>query len=221
MYADRYGPKPINRGSLTLSLSIVGGLVAAAMLSNTVIHIAEHERDLPTYAVPLPPPPPQPDQPPPKQRKAPVEQRIDRVPPVVDSHVADTHVITLDPGPPVTVDYGGAGTGTGVVIDPPKPPPPVLRGADVDGRYARDFQPVYPTEERRAGREGVVMLKVLIGIDGRVRQVERIAAASDSFWRVTEARALSKWRFRPATRDGVPYESWKQMTVRFRLEDGE
>lgn len=217
MYADRYGPRRVDRASLTLSVTIVGGLVAAAMLSNTVIRIAEHARDLPTYNVKLPPPPPKTDPLPPKQVKAPTEQRIDQPKPLVESRPTPTYVAPPDPGPPLTPGTE-AGGGTAIVVDPPKPPP-VLRGADIDGRYFRDFQPAYPAEERRAGREGAVTLKVLIGTDGRVREVERIAAASDAFWRVTEQRALARWRFRPATRDGVAYESWKTMTVRFRLEE--
>ena len=32
------------------------------------------------------------------------------------------------------------------------------------------------------------------------------------------AHALAKWRFKPATRGGVPEESWKIMTVRFTLD---
>ncbi len=36
---------------------------------------------------------------------------------------------------------------------------------------------------------------------------------------LAKRRALSKWRFRPATRDGVPVESWREMTVRFTMSD--
>ena len=217
MYADRHAPKPIDRGSLTLSIAIVGGLVAVAALSNTVIDVIRHDSGItviPVAPVP-PPPPPNPD---PEARHAdPMPSHPIQVDPVVPTIPFDPPFRTSpDPGPP---PIPGTGDGGGVVVDPPKPPPPILRGADVDGRYARDFQPVYPNEERRAGREGVVTLKVLIGTDGRVREVARIAAASDAFWRVTQDRALAKWRFRPATRDGVPYETWKTMTVRFRLEE--
>ncbi len=59
---------------------------------------------------------------------------------------------------------------------------------------------------------------MLIGTDGRVKRAERVSAASDAFWAATERRALDKWRFRPATRDGVPVEAWRTMTVRFELE---
>ena len=217
MYADRYGPRPINRSSLTLSLAIVGGLVTTAMLSNTVIH-RDFGRSLRTYVVPPAPPPPKPEpQPRPHPQAQSRTEQVIRHDPIVPTLLSDPPFTTsADPGPPV---MPGIGTGEIVapVYDPPKPDP-VLRGADVDPRYFRDFQPSYPAEERRAGTEGVVTIRVLIGVDGRVRQVERVAAASEAFWRVTEQRALAKWRFRAATRDGIPYESWKTMTVRFRLE---
>ena len=95
----------------------------------------------------------------------------------------------------------------------------MLTPAGIDDHYANAFQPPYPAAEQRAGQEGVVTVRVLIGVDGRVRQVEQVAAASDAFWRVTERQALGRWRFRPATRDGVPVEQWKTMTVRFRLQE--
>lgn len=58
---------------------------------------------------------------------------------------------------------------------------------------------------------------MLIGTDGRVKQVERVSAASEAFWQATERQALSRWRFRPALRDGVAVESWRTMTVRFEM----
>ena len=218
MYADRYSPKPVNRGSLTLSIGIVGALVAAAMLSNTVIHHDIVDRPLETFPVaPEPPPPPPEPQPKPQPRTDARMEQVVRQDPVVPTKLeAETFATTAEPLPPPPLP----GTGISDVVlpvDPPKPPP-VLTGAQPDARV--DFQPVYPAEERRAGREGVVTLRVLIGTDGRVREVERVAAASDAFWRVTEQRALTKWRFKPATRDGAAYESWKTMTVRFRLEEG-
>lgn len=217
MYADRYAPKKLNPGSLAMSVGIVGGLVVVAALSNTVIKIIAEKPPLVGYTVPPPPAPPPPE-PPRQEVKAKPAQRIDRPETIVPSEPTDLYVAPPVPGPAPTPGIEELGGGGGVVVDPPKPPP-VVRPADVDARYARDFQPIYPTEERRAGREGVVTLKVLIGVDGRVVRVERIGAASDAFWRVTERQALGRWRFKPATRDGVAYESWKTMTVRFRLEE--
>ena len=219
MYADRYGSAKIDRSSLTLSMTIVGALLAAAMTSNTVIRIVERDPGLRVYQMPpLMPPPPPTDPVEQRPRKAPTDQPIDRSVSPTPTRSTDVHIALPDHGPPPTPG-AGLGGDIGTVTELPKPLAPVLRDADVDSRYRRDFQPTYPAEERRAGRGGVVTLRVLIGADGRVREVERVAAASDAFWRVTQERALAKWRFRPATRDGVAVESWKTMTVRFRLEE--
>lgn len=221
MYADRYHAKKVSPGSLTMSVGIVGGLLALALASNTVVEVARGDRPFEMFAVPPEPTPPPPDQPPPQaQQQAKAKPRIDQPVQIVRTErPADTHVAPPETGPviqPGTSDGGGGGA---VVVDPPKPPPPVLTTAEVDGRYLRAFQPTYPTAERRAGNEGVVTLKVLIGVDGRVRQVQQIAAASEEFWRVTERQALGRWRFKPATRDGIPVESWRTMTVRFKLNE--
>lgn len=221
MYADRYGPRPVNRGSLIASVAIVGGLLGVALMSSPYVQTVLTDPPLVTYRVGDPPPPPPPDPTPPPETHVQTRAtpRIDQPKVLVptDPPVAP-YVAPPVPGP--TVDPGlSTGDGGTAPYDPPKVAPPVLTTAGVDPRYAGDFQPTYPAAERRAGNEGVVTIKVLIGVDGRVKQTERVAAASDEFWRVTEQRALSKWRFRPATRDGVPIESWRTMTVRFRMED--
>ena len=96
---------------------------------------------------------------------------------------------------------------------------PVLTDARPDSRYMRDFQPDYPTNLQRLQLEGSVTVRVKIGPDGRVTVVQLVSATHDDFFKVTERQALRRWRFRPATRDGQPVESWREMTVHFRIED--
>lgn len=98
----------------------------------------------------------------------------------------------------------------------PLPPLPFVNAAQ-DMRYLKDFQPPYPASELRAERDGLVRLKVLIGVDGRVKAVEQLSATSDAFFEAARRQALSKWRFKPATRGGIPEESWKTMSVRFEI----
>ena len=95
----------------------------------------------------------------------------------------------------------------------------MIVGASYDPRFASALQPPYPSSEIRAGNAGRVVLRVLIGTDGRVKQVERISAASDAFFAAAEKQALTKWRFKPATSDGVAIEQWKTMSLRFELQD--
>lgn len=108
-------------------------------------------------------------------------------------------------------------------IDPgPKPEPtstplPVLIDATPLPSAIRDFQPPYPPQLLRTGVEGKAVVRVLVGTDGRVKQVAVISADDPMFADASERQALRKWRFRPATRDGAPVESWKQMTVRFEI----
>jgi len=128
--------------------------------------------------------------------------------------------------PPITGSdetVPGTGDGGGVVIQPrveptPTPTPaPVLTEAMPLPSAARDFQPPYPPQLLRTGVEGKAVVRVLIGLDGRVKQVAVISADDPLFADATERQALRRWRFRPATRDGVAVETWKQLTVRFEI----
>ena len=65
----------------------------------------------------------------------------------------------------------------------------------------------------------MVKIRVLIGVDGRVKAAESVSATSDAFFEATRRQALSKWRFKPATRGGIPQESWKTMSVRFEIKN--
>ena len=56
-------------------------------------------------------------------------------------------------------------------------------------------------------------------LEGRVSDIAKISATDESFWLATQKHALRKWRFRPATRDGVAVSSVKTLTVRFTLTD--
>lgn len=95
---------------------------------------------------------------------------------------------------------------------------PVLVAASIDPRYRDRFQPAYPSAARRAGEAGSVVVSVLVGTDGRVADAE--VMRSSGYERLDSAavrQALSAWRFRPATRDGVAVQSRHQITVTFVL----
>ena len=51
------------------------------------------------------------------------------------------------------------------------------------------------------------------------RWIPQVSAASEAFFAATRKQALEKWRFKPATRDGIPEESWRTMSVTFVLND--
>ncbi|MEO9599243.1 TonB family protein [Parasphingorhabdus sp.] len=96
-------------------------------------------------------------------------------------------------------------------------PDPVMVGASLNKRYAQQFQPAYPSGQLRMEREGEVSVRVLVGTDGRVKQIELIDSPHLDFWHATRKQALRKWRFLPATKDGRPFESWMMLKVRFEI----
>lgn len=212
-YAHAHGIQPGSAlAALGLSAVMVSGLVLSSPAIQEVI-----EKKFEVRNIPLLRPKPEPV----KETKPIVETKQRTT--VLPKPIVETVPVTAEPKPFTFDPIPITGTGHGTVLDPitiipPQPTPTpaaVLTRATMDARYARDFQPPYPPSEQRAGREGLVSVRVLVGADGRVKQVEKIAAASDAFWAVTERQALSRWRFRPATRDGVPVEAWREMTVRF------
>jgi len=121
------------------------------------------------------------------------------------------------------IAFGGGGAGTGTDETPiaiptiESVPDPVIVGARIDRRFVRDLQPPYPPAMQRAEMEGSVTVRVLVGVDGRVLRVEAVRVDQEAFLAATRDWALRKWRFEPATRDGVPYEAWLVQTVRFTL----
>lgn len=221
MYADRNARKPLNPVGLTAAIGINAALIGALLLSNpTVTQFIG--TTLETRNIPITPPP-EPIPPEPQPRKETVAKReLTRpdpkvpLPPIPDAGPVATADPAPDPGPPIDT---GAGGGTGVAVDPPPVPAPVLVAASPDPRAMADFQPPYPPAERREGLEGRITVRVLIGVDGRVKAFEAVSSDAPGFVEATRRQALSRWRFRPATRDGVPYETWKVMTVRFELRD--
>lgn len=216
MYADRHAGFSLDSRSLTVALALNGAAVAALLFASPEIIATIKDRPLITENIPLKPPPP-PEKPQPKVKTRP-STVIDIPKPFVE-HPQPTEIdIVTKPEQPTDLTDLGTGPVDGSVIKPVDPPAlPVLIGASVDPRFADALQPPYPSEEKRAEHEGRVVVRVLIGVDGRVKQVARVSATTDSFFRVTERQALSRWRFRPATRDGVPVEAWREMAVRFEL----
>lgn len=62
--------------------------------------------------------------------------------------------------------------------------------------------------------EGVAVVEVLVGIEGRALQL-RLAARAPGFDQVA-LDAASRWSFRPARRNGLPVETWAYLVFAFR-----
>jgi len=77
--------------------------------------------------------------------------------------------------------------------------------------------PVYPMLARRLGKEGRVLLKLLIDADGKLSDVEVIEAAGYGFTEASVA-AVKKSTYLPGHRDGVKITTRALLPISFRLQ---
>jgi protein TonB len=222
MYADRYSRRTkFDPASMGLALALNGTIVVGLIAFAAPHFVRVPDRIIDIWNIPLKPPPP------PIDPAPPVDERhadpsptgpVDTSPPIDPTDPSVNHA-PYDADPPWTSPNEGTGIGTASGSGEPIKLTPVVIGPELDTRFAGGFQPDYPAGERRAEHQGRVVVRVLIGVDGRVKQVEKVSAASDAFFEATVRRALQKWRFKPGTRDGVAIEAWKTIGVSFVLND--
>jgi protein TonB len=146
---------------------------------------------------PPPPPPPPPDfKPPPPEMMPQVEINI-ATPQVV------TNAITTKIGPPPPVQA-------------PAPVQHSVVGAVVDKAGCRE--PQYPSASQRLGEEGVVTLRMLIGVDGLVKAAEIQNSSGHARLDNAAKEALSLCKFKPKHVDGQPVEDWNAINYRWQLK---
>lgn len=102
---------------------------------------------------------------------------------------------------------------------PPAPPAPVrveLPSSDAD--YLHNPKPIYPPLSKRLNEQGKVLVRVLIGEDGRPQKAE--IRQSSGFDRLDQSalNAIQQWRFVPGKRGGVVEAMWHIVPVNFVLE---
>ncbi len=228
-YADFGGTRRLSLTGLGGSFVLTGGMVAVlALMSPDLVRGVKAEYDRINSVSPTPPKiEPQvdeqvvPDDPTPPPVTLPDRMSYAAPPPLPRAMIPPADVPAAIPTPPVPA----------VVPEPKKPDPlpaaipqPLPRAivktsARPDPRYARSQQPDYPMSMRRAGIEGRVTVRVLIGADGRVKDVTLVQSPDPAFFEVTREHALKNWRFKPATVDGQSVEAWFQMNLMFKLND--
>jgi TonB family protein len=86
-------------------------------------------------------------------------------------------------------------------------------------RYRDTPQPQYPDSARREGKEGRVLLRVLVDADGRTKSVEINTSSGDDTLDRAATEALKKWRFVPARAGTKPIETWVKVPIEFQLSN--
>ena len=102
---------------------------------------------------------------------------------------------------------GGSGAGAGEALSGLARP---LGGYQV--------KPRYPESARRAGAQGVTLLRVHVLENGKVGEVNVEKSAGFRDLDFAAAEAVKKWLFEPARRDKEPVSVWVMLPVKFELQ---
>lgn len=84
-----------------------------------------------------------------------------------------------------------------------------------EGMLIHRVQPTYPPEARQAHVQGMVVLKAVIGKDGRINDLTVVSGAPEL--RQSALGAVRQWRYRPYALNGAPVEVDTMITVNYQL----
>lgn len=79
-------------------------------------------------------------------------------------------------------------------------------------------KPEYPETARNAGIEGMVVLKILVGTDGSVLDVQVLKSAHPALDQAA-SDAAKQWTFSPAKLVDEPVKTWVSFPVKFSLSE--
>jgi protein TonB len=108
-------------------------------------------------------------------------------------------------------------------VAPPLPAPPEKKSSRPvrmsepvqEARLVHRVLPEYPVLAKMARQEGTVVLRAIIGRDGRIREIEVVSGAPQFVKAATDA--VAEWRYQPTLLNGEPVEVETLITVVFRL----
>ncbi len=205
-----------DRSGLIITIALHAGVAAIALLAVTTTMLTRPPPPISTRPIPETPKP-APDAAAPLTHELVIPFDVPAPEPIIDiAPDADTRPLITAPEPPVRPAEPGNGSDTGTRVVPDPQPAGPTRVARFDPRFAA--LPPYPAASRRLGEEGVVVVHVRIGHDGRV--LAATLARSSGYPRLDAAalaHALATWRFTPALSAGVAVEATRDIKVDFRL----
>jgi len=104
------------------------------------------------------------------------------------------------------------------VSSPPSGPQSTSKGPTTGVRELGHPPPPYPAVARRLRQQGRVVVRVVVGVDGRPLSVAVEAGSGYASLDDAAVSAVRSWSFVPAQEDGVPIEASADIPVLFRLE---
>ena len=87
----------------------------------------------------------------------------------------------------------------------------------VPAAYRETPLPSYPTAAREQGLEGVVVLGVLVGVNGRAVEIAVRTSSGARALDDAAVDAVTRWWFSPAREGRKAVESWVEVPLKFAL----
>jgi TonB family protein len=87
---------------------------------------------------------------------------------------------------------------------------------DTPPKLLYKVEPEYTNQARKAGLSGKALLSLVVDIDGRPKDIKVVSPLADGLAEQA-IKAVSKWRFQPATKNGVPVATGARVEVNFRI----
>jgi protein TonB len=200
--------------------ALVGGLASLIHVTPSEPHrmVFDAVGDvLPPPLVPMPPPAPAA----PVTHPAPLASALAPPIPVPDAVAPPIELTTPVSGPtagngPLSAsgpsDVGPAATAAEAL---PSPDAPVY--VEELPMVVKRVVPEYPRFAKEAGVEGLVMVKVLVGKDGRVLDARLVEKFQVPMLNAAALEAARQWVFTPGLVTGRPVACWTAIPFRFRL----
>ena len=226
-----------HRGWTTLTSFTVQGLGVGILLLLPLLYTQTlpELKFMRTVLAPTPPPGPPPAQSRPRSNSVAASNVLGGrliVPAQIPHGIAQITESALPEGsnsPPGLGVSGGTGDSPGSVLNsianslaPAMPAPPVVRPPRVsrmmEGNLLHKVQPEYPAMARATRLQGTVVLRAIIGKDGRITNVRLLSGHPMLVKAAIDA--VSQWRYRPYYLNGEPVEVETQITVNFILAGG-
>ena len=207
------------------SLAVIIGAHAAllALVLSAKMDLPTPFRATPTQVelieVPTPPKPvPEPD-PKQKQQQQHQDTRIDQ--PDTRIPLPPMPGPSIEPPLPMPVPEPLPLPGSGAEPTP-RQQPAVTQPVRTGPRFATPdhlLKPPYPASKLDRDEEASLRLRLSIDERGRVTSVEPVGSADPVFLAAARKHLIARWRYKPATEDGLPVPSTTVITLRFELEE--
>jgi TonB family protein len=81
---------------------------------------------------------------------------------------------------------------------------------------AYKVEPEYSEEARAAKYSGTVLLKIVVDVDGKAKNIEVVNGLGLGLDEKA-VLAIQQWKFKPAEKDGLPVPVMAQIEVNFKL----